>query len=163
MAEGIKIHECEVKDVGESVKKLWLGLSQEMFEIERLIVPSEANGDKWVGFVREGLSSGRNLLLVAKIDNAVVGFAFASIFRNYPLNVSKTIGAIDDVYVLPEFRGKGIGKKLAVECLNKMKAASVKAVTLQVLTENKAAIRLYEKLGFKTYRYGMVKQISQHR
>jgi len=69
---------------------------------------------------------------------------------------------IDDVYVLPEFRGKGIGKKLAVGCLNRMKAAGAKAVTLQVLTGNKVAIKLYEKLGFKTYRYGMLKQIKQY-
>jgi len=160
MAEGIEIYECEVEDVDDSVKKLWLGLAREMFEIERLILPSEANGDKWVEFVREGLASGRNLLLIAKSDNAVVGFAFASIFRNYPLEVSRTIGVIDDVYVLPEFRGKGIGKKLAMECLNKMEAAGVKTVTLQVFTENKVAIKLYEKLGFKTYRYGMKKQIT---
>jgi len=162
MTEEVEICECEVEDVNDSVKELWLGLSHEMFEIERLIVPSEANSDRWIEFVRQGLASGRNFLLVAKSDNAVVGFAFASIFRNYPLEVSKTIGVIDDVYVLPEFRGKGIGKKLAVGCLNRMKAAGAKAVTLQVLTGNKVAIKLYEKLGFKTYRYGMLKQIKQY-
>jgi len=160
MAEEIEIYECDVEDVDDSLKELWLGLAREMFEIERLIVPSEANGDKWVEFVREGLASGRNFLLVAKSGGMVVGFALASIFRDYPLEISKTIGVIDDVYVLPEFRGRGIGKKLAVECLNRMKAAGVTAVTLQVLTENKTATRLYEKLGFKTYRYGMIKQIS---
>ena len=159
MTEEVEICECEVEDVDDSVKELWLGLAREMFEIERLIVPSEANGDKWVEFVREGLASGRNFLLVAKSGGKVVGFALASIFRDYPLEVSKIIGVIDDVCVLPEFRSKGIGKKLAVECLNKMKAAGVTAVTLQVLTENKAAIELYEKLGFKVNRYGMIKQI----
>ena len=158
MAEGIEIYECEFEDVDSSVKELWLGLSREMFEIERLILPSEANGDKWVEFVCEGLASGRNFLLVAKNGSRLVGFAYAGIFPEH-FQVSNLVGRIDDVYVLPEFRGKGIGKKLVVQCLNKMNAVGVKAVRLQVLTENKVAIRLYEKLGFKTNRYGMIKQI----
>ena len=160
MAKGIEIYECEVKDVDDSVKELWLGLAREMFEIERLIVPSETNSDKWIAFVREGLASERNFLLVAKSRSRVVGFVHATIFRDHPFKVSKLVGGIDDVYVLPEFRGRGIGKKLAVECLNKMKGAGAKVVRLQVLTENKVAIRLYEKLGFKTHRYGMIKQIK---
>jgi len=158
MAEGIEIYECEVEDVDDSVKELWLGLAREMFEIERLIVPSEANGDKWVELVREGLASGQNLLLVAKNGGKPVGFAYAGIFPEH-FEVSRLVGAIHDVYVLSEFRGRGIGKKLIIECLNRMKAAGAKLVRLQVLTENKAAIELYEKLGFKTYRYGMIKQI----
>ena len=157
MAKGIEIYGCEAEDVDDSVKGLWMGLAREMFEIERLIVPSEANGDKWVEFVREGLASRRNFLLVAKSRSRPVGFALAGYSRDHPFEVSKLVGWIDDVYVLPKFRHRGIGKKLVVECLNKMKAAGVEAVTLQVLTENKAAIKLYEKLGFKTYRYGMIK------
>lgn len=159
MTEGIEIYECEVEDVDDSVKELWLCLAREMFEIERLIVPSEANGDRWVEFVREGLASGRNFLLVAKNDSRIVGFAYAGIVRHNFEKISKIIGVIDDVYVLPEFRGKGIGKKLVVECLNKMKVVGVKVVGLQVLTENRAAIKLYEKLGFKTNRCGMIKHI----
>ena len=158
MAKEIEIYDCEVGDVDDSVKELWLCLAREMFEIERLIVPSQANGDRWVEFVREGLANGRNFLLVAKSDSRIVGFACASIFRQN-LEVTQIVGTIEDVYVLPEFRGKGIGKKLAAECLTKMKASSVKVVRLQVLAENKAAIKLYEKLGFKVNRYGMIKQI----
>jgi ribosomal protein S18 acetylase RimI-like enzyme len=142
MAERIEIYECEVESVDDSVKEMWLGLAREMFEIEHLIVPSEANGDKWVEFLREGLASRRNFLLVAKSGSGLVGFAYASILRDYPFEVSRLVGGINDVYVLPEFCGRGIGKKLVVECLKKMKVAGVKAVRLQVLTENKAAIKL---------------------
>lgn len=44
-----------------------------------------------------------------------------------------------------------------VESLRKLKAKGVEAIRLSVLKENKAAVRLYEKLGFKIYQYGMVK------
>ena len=160
MTDEIEIYECRVKDIDDSVKELWLGLVHEMFELEGFIVPSESNGDRWVRFVREGLACGRNFLLVAKNRTRLVGFAYASIPRDYPLDVSKFVGAIDDVYVLPEFRGKGIGKRLVVESLKKMKGKDMDAVRLTVLTENKTAIKLYEQLGFRIYRYGMTKSLE---
>jgi len=85
----IEICECRVEDVNESVKGLWLGLAREMFEIEHFIVPSEINSDRWVKFMREGLASGKNLLLVAKCESRNVGFAFASVPRDSPFDVSK--------------------------------------------------------------------------
>jgi len=159
MTSEIEIYECRVEDVDNSVKELWLGLAREMFEIEHFTIPSVANGDRWVKFVREGLASKRNFLLVAKNRKRLVGFAFASVPRDYPLDIAEFVGVINDVYVLPEFRGKGIGKKLVVECLKRMKAYKVNAVRLMVLTENRTAIKLYEKLGFRTYRYGMIKRL----
>ena len=159
MTEGIKIYECEAEDVDDSIKELWLNLAREMFEIERLTVPSEANANKWVRFIREGLKSRRCVLLVVKSEGRVVGFASGTIHWDFPLEVSQLVGKLDDLYVLPEFRRRGVGKKLVVECLNKMKAAGVKAIRLQVLKDKKAAVKLYEKLGFKIYNYGMIKLI----
>lgn len=159
MTSEIDIYECRVKDVDDSLKELWLGLAREMFEIEHFVVPSESNGDKWVNFVRESLAGGRSFLLVAKCKDILVGFAYASVPRDFPLEVSELAGVINDVYVLPEFRGRGIGKKLVVECLNKIGATGTTAVRITVLTENKAAIRLYEKLDFKVCRYGMTKAL----
>jgi ribosomal protein S18 acetylase RimI-like enzyme len=73
---------------------------------------------------------------VAKTSNKPVGFAKGSV-TEYPLEVSERFGTIDDLYVLPEFRGRGVGRKLVVESLKTLKARSVKAV------------RLYRRLGFK--------------
>lgn len=155
----IEISQYEVEDVDDSVKELWLSLIREMFEVEHLIVPSEANADKWVYFVRKGLTDGQSILLVAKSVGRPVGFVYARISHDYPLEVSKLVGRIDDVYVLREFRGRGIGKKLVVECLKMMKAACVDAVSLTVLAENKAAVKLYEKLGFKIHANRMITQL----
>jgi len=159
MNSKIEIHECRLEDVDESVKELWLGLTREMFEIEHFTVPSLANGDRWLKFVRDGLASERNFLLIAKNKKKLVGFAFASTPRDYPLDVAEFVGVINDVYVLPEFRGKGIGKKLVVECLKRLKAHKVDAVRLMVLTENRTGIKLYEKLGFSICTYGMIKRL----
>ncbi|MEM2102130.1 MAG: GNAT family N-acetyltransferase [Candidatus Bathyarchaeia archaeon] len=153
----IRIYEYKAEDVDDTVKQLWLSLAREMFEIEHFTLPSEANADKWIKFIRDSLAEKKSFLFVAKSRYKPIGFAYGSVFREYPLEVSEFIGTINDVYVLPEFRGKGIGKKLVVRCLNRLKTEGVKAVRLMVLTENEVAVKLYEKLGFKIYRYGMIK------
>jgi ribosomal protein S18 acetylase RimI-like enzyme len=160
MGNKIEIYDCRVEDVDDSVKKLWLALSREMFEVEHFIIPSQTNSDRWSKFVREGLVSGRNFLLVARNESRLVGFAYASVPHGYPLDVSEPVGVIDDVYVLPEFRGMGVGKKLVVKCLNKMEAMGVNVVRLKVLSENKTAIKFYRKFGFRIYSYGMVKALK---
>ncbi|MBO3753367.1 MAG: GNAT family N-acetyltransferase [Candidatus Brockarchaeota archaeon] len=152
----VKIYECKPEDLDESLKQLWLSLAREMFKIERFILPSEENADKWISFIRDTLVRGKSFLFLAKIGNKPIGFCTSSIFET-PLEVSEPMGSINDLYVLPEFRRRGVGRKLMVESLRKLKAKGVEAIRLSVLKENKAAVRLYEKLGFKIYQYGMEK------
>lgn len=62
----------------------------------------------------------------------------------------------DDYIVLhrfcvnPEFQHKGIGFKVWSHILAQAKADGIKAVRLDVFTQNPYSRRLYEKLGFKT-------------
>jgi ribosomal protein S18 acetylase RimI-like enzyme len=130
-----------------------------MFTVERFISPSEENADKWISFIRGSLASGESFLLVAKTNNKPVGFVKGSVPK-YPLEVSEHFGTIDDLCVLPEFRGRGVGRKLVVESLKTLKAKGVNAARLRVLKENEVAVKLYEKLGFKIYDYGMEKTLE---
>jgi hypothetical protein len=50
-----------------------------MFNVERFILPSEENADKWIRFTRGSLASGKSFLLVAKTSNKPVGFAKGSV------------------------------------------------------------------------------------
>ena len=52
---------------------------------------------------------------------------------------------IDDFYILPEFRNKGIG----TETLRRLKKSTNKPIFLYVFKENERAIRLYNREGFK--------------
>lgn len=51
---------------------------------------------------------------------------------------------IDDFYIFPEFRNKGIG----TETLRRLKKATDKPIFLYVLKKNEKAIRLYNREGF---------------
>jgi len=52
--------------------------------------------------------------------------------------------------VIPEYRSKGVGKLLVEQSLQSYKQESVDIATLEALSQNSRAIRLYEKMGYKT-------------
>ena len=53
-------------------------------------------------------------------------------------------GELDDLYVLPTFRGQGIGSEILRKCMKE----SSKPLYLYVFSRNIRAISLYEKFGF---------------
>lgn len=56
------------------------------------------------------------------------------------------------MYVAPVARGKGIGKSLISECLERAaKVAGLAQVHLSVVTSNQAAVELYKTFGFQIY------------
>ena len=59
-------------------------------------------------------------------------------------------GYLDDLYVLPKYRGKNIATELINETMVWFKSREIKDVILSVLTKN-SALALYEKLGFEEY------------
>jgi ribosomal protein S18 acetylase RimI-like enzyme len=76
------------------------------------------------------------------------------------MDVTNFVGVINDVYVLPEFRRRGVGERLPNECMKKLEAEGVGIVRLSVLAENKVAIKLYEKLQFIVRAYAMTKTLK---
>ena len=56
---------------------------------------------------------------------------------------------LDDLYILPEFRNKGIGTAVLRKCLGE----AVLPVMLYVFTKNTGAMALYSRLGFRIQEY----------
>ncbi|WP_051217611.1 GNAT family N-acetyltransferase [Paenibacillus assamensis] len=57
-------------------------------------------------------------------------------------------GVIEDVFVREQWRNRGLAKYLLAQGLNYLKAHGLKTAHLEVLTTNKAALTLYESVGF---------------
>lgn len=82
--------------------------------------------------------------LVASIEGHIVGGSGIASF-----NSSNEICELRKLFLLPESRGLGIGKKLTEDCLEYAKSKGYKKCYLDTLTSMKSAIALYEKLGFQ--------------
>lgn len=59
------------------------------------------------------------------------------------------VGAIQNIGVVPEYRGCGVGAGLLLHALEGFRLARVRRVYLEVTAQNTTAIRLYRRLGFR--------------
>ncbi len=84
------------------------------------------------------------LYLVASINNTLIGGGGLSSFHG-----SKKVCELKKVFILPDGRGLGIGKKLTLQCLEYARSQGYAQCYLDTLFSMNAAIKLYESLGFR--------------
>ena len=84
--------------------------------------------------------------LFLDINREVCGSATVSLIDN---KTRKHVGELG-ILLKKKARGKGLGEKLFKKILEKaIKELKIKIATLYVFSENKIAINLYKKMGFK--------------
>ncbi len=83
--------------------------------------------------------------LLAEQGGVAVGFAL--FFHNYSTFLGKPGIYLEDLFVRPEFRGKGIGRSLLEQLVRLGRERGCGRLEWWVLDWNEAAIRFYESLG----------------
>lgn len=82
-------------------------------------------------------------------DNQLIGYAYLE--KSY-LNKQEHIAFLYNLYIHPEFRGQKLATKLVNFLLAKVKdQTQIERIFLSCNQKNAPALKLYEKLGFKTY------------
>jgi GNAT superfamily N-acetyltransferase len=134
----IYIREAAPKDV-----PLILSLIKEIAEYEKLRHLVVATEDD----IRENLFGSRKYaeVLIAEYDNEPAGQAL--FFHNFSTFVGRPGIYLEDLFVRPKFRGKGIGKALLLRLIELAKKRNCGRVEWCVLDWNEPAIRFYKKLG----------------
>ena len=95
--------------------------------------------------------------LVYSENNVMKGWlGLASTFNFYD---GERVGMISEVYVIPEYRRKGIARQLCIEGIKNLKERGHRKVHLNVFAGN-GAKQLYQKLGFHEVSRLMEKNIN---
>ena len=82
--------------------------------------------------------------LIAEWDGQAVGYAF---FFNFYSTWSGKHLFLEDLFVRPQFRGKGIGKCLLAKVAGIAQSEGCRAMRWEVLGWNQSAIEFYRSLG----------------
>jgi ribosomal protein S18 acetylase RimI-like enzyme len=75
-----------------------------------------------------------------------VGYAVLTL--GFSIEYGGRDGFIDDLYLVPSARGRGLGRRVLSFLLDEARALGIRTLHLEVATENDPAARLYEALGF---------------
>jgi GNAT superfamily N-acetyltransferase len=83
-------------------------------------------------------------VLIAEVDGDIAGFCL--FFHNFSTFLGKPGIYIEDIFVRPEYRGQGIGKKFFAEISAIAESRNCGRVEWWVLDWNKPAITFYERM-----------------
>jgi GNAT superfamily N-acetyltransferase len=83
--------------------------------------------------------------LIASLDNQPVGFALC--FQNFSTFLGRPGIYLEDLFVRPAARGKGVGNALLLEVARVAKKIDAGRLEWSVLDWNEPAIGFYKKLG----------------
>jgi putative acetyltransferase len=86
-----------------------------------------------------------NAYFICEIEGKIVGGGGIAHTEGLPENIVE----LARVYILPEARGKGIGKAIIEYCEATAKAMGYQKIYLETMPELKIAVPLYEKLGYQ--------------
>jgi len=125
---------------------VWNKVCPEFEEVRALTVDDVVRFEKSPSFDVKGL-------FLAELEDEPVGLAYAQVDRFR----EEKKGFIQLLAVVPEHRGKGIGRKLAQKAIESFRERGMERV--EAVASKKEAINLFEGIGFKQVRvYSLMKR-----
>ena len=97
------------------------------------------------------ITSPRIEVVVAEINNRIIASGYARIDKSQPFLKHEYHAYLGFMYVLPEYRGRGINKKIIDALKNWAASQNISEFRLEVYHDNVPAINAYEKFGFKKH------------
>jgi len=96
--------------------------------------------------------------LLAEVEGQAVGFALY--FRHFSTFLTRPGLYLEDLFVLPEFRGRGIGKALLARVAQEAVAKGYGRLEWMVLDWNQPAMEFYRRLGAKQHPEWILHRVS---
>jgi ribosomal protein S18 acetylase RimI-like enzyme len=140
------------------LRELWLGVHRRHVESMPELAPYVDDDTSWGARSRlyAGLlAKSDTVLLLARNDAGLVGYGLAHVMDATESWIGDTwqtearVGEIESVGVLPSYRNRGIGTRLLDQLEGELRADGVHDLILGALPGNDAALRLYERRGFR--------------
>ena len=122
---------------------------QLLVEAERPFDETLKDGEVIYYDLRDLIERSDSELLVLEDAGKLVGAGYAQIRKGKTYVKFEEYAHLGFMYVLPEYRGRGLNQQLIEELKAWVLSQGVREVQLEVYTENAAAVRAYEKAGFK--------------
>lgn len=140
----------------DALAELWVELAdgQQAYGSHLAAAPNRA-------LVRESISrhvvTGR--IRVARADDRLVGFVMFTL-ESDTLERTLTRGLVENLYVVPDRRGEGIGTRLLEVAEAELRDEGATVVALDVLADNEAARKFYRSNGYEPHRLTVEKSIE---
>jgi ribosomal protein S18 acetylase RimI-like enzyme len=140
------------------LEPLWVSVHHRHVESMSELEPYVDDAATWAvrgALYAELLAKPDTVLLLATAGDALIGYGLAHVMPVEETWVADTwvtgprIGEIESLAVLPEHRGRGLGSEPLTRLERELRAGGVTDLVIGALAGNAAAIRLYERRGYR--------------
>lgn len=123
-------------------------LASALFDAYRQFYGQAPDRDGARRFLTERLANGDSLLLLAVEGQPATGLGLAQVYPSFSSVRMKPIWILNDLFVAPEARRRGVGRLLLETVAQKAQGAGACRVILSTAKDNAHAKALYEKFGY---------------
>ena len=134
----IKVFRAQPKDLDEAAV---------IFNSYRIFYGNKSDLKLAFHFLKERLELHESYIFLSQMDEKIVGFV-----QHYPFFSSvraERLLVLNDLFVSPEARCKGVATALIRESINFARAESCSGLLLETTDDNITAQALYKKMGWK--------------
>lgn len=153
--------DVEIRTAGpddvEAVVELWLRLVRDQYQYGTTL-KADSNRTTARNWTAELI--GRDGVIVAETDGAIVGFASLAVEVDR-FSRTTTTGVIHNLMVSEDYRDQGIGSRLLAAAEATLISRDVNRVRLEVLADNEAAARFYRERGYRDHRIQFAKDVDE--
>lgn len=145
-----------IRRINENDRAVYLQMAHEFYHSEAVLhpVPEENYGRAFDEMMR---SDAYMTGLILQHEDQIAGYAL--LCRTYSQEAGGMAVWIDELYVRPEFRNRGVGRAFFAELENILPAARYR---LEIEPDNARAEKLYRSMGFDVLGYRQLVKDIRH-
>jgi ribosomal protein S18 acetylase RimI-like enzyme len=123
-------------------------LNSYFYQVGYRLPQPENVGQVWLDSFRRTLGRFSNVF-IAEVDGQVAGFMLCRLKRVPAYMGGVMVGELSDMWIDPEARRLGLGDELSRLAIEWMREQGAHSVEIQILRDNEASWKLYERMGFQ--------------
>jgi ribosomal protein S18 acetylase RimI-like enzyme len=146
--EDFTIRPGRKEDAAETAR-LWMRSAEEHTAHDRVYQTAPGAEKTMRRFLADVANSGYSFLFVVAAGDRTVGFISGELRQGSPTFLPKTWASVDDVFVEPEYRNRGMGRALLQSVRSWAQERGADGISLQVAAANARGRKFYQDLGFR--------------
>jgi ribosomal protein S18 acetylase RimI-like enzyme len=114
----------------------------------RSFYQQDRDGGRERAFVARHLKDGTSTIYLAR-DERGIAVGFVQLFQTYSTVKLGPLLILEDLFVAPEARGRGVASKLLARAVERSREISAVGMFLETAMDNVVAQRMYERAGWE--------------
>jgi ribosomal protein S18 acetylase RimI-like enzyme len=127
---------------------------------KRFIAATPRTKEGYASYLGTQLDNPDVIILVADRDGQILGYTYAGVEGTDYMALRGPAGALYDIVVDPEHRGRGVGRMLLDATLTELKARGAPRAVLSTAEGNEVAQRLFARAGFRRTMIEMTRELD---